>query len=91
MCLEPAGRITAWLNTASGLQNVGQVKLSEDWDRAIIRFADVEASGRADLITWTSTQVLQPCLRMKATDLMIQTQMEVAPSTGPIAALCTRR
>ncbi|KAL5083333.1 hypothetical protein Trisim1_001784 [Trichoderma cf. simile WF8] len=50
LCLEPDGRITAWLNTATGLQNVGQVKFSEGWDRANIRFADVEASGRADLI-----------------------------------------
>ncbi|GFP57140.1 multidomain esterase [Trichoderma asperellum] len=50
LCLEPDGRITAWLNTAAGLQNVGQVKFSEGWDRANIRFADVEASGRADLI-----------------------------------------
>lgn len=48
--MEPDGRITAWLNTATGLQNVGQVKFSEGWDRANIRFADVEASGRADLI-----------------------------------------
>jgi hypothetical protein len=48
--LETNGRITAWLNTAKGLQNVGQVKFSEGWDRADIRFADVEASGRADLI-----------------------------------------
>jgi hypothetical protein len=30
--------------------DVGQVKRSEGWDRANLRFADVEASGRADLI-----------------------------------------
>ncbi|KAH6611487.1 hypothetical protein Trco_001507 [Trichoderma cornu-damae] len=52
LCVELDGRVTAWLNTAtaSGLLNVGQIKFSEGWDRANIRFADVEASGRADLI-----------------------------------------
>ncbi len=30
--------------------DVGQVKFSESWDRANMRFADVEASGRADLL-----------------------------------------
>jgi hypothetical protein len=30
--------------------NAGQIKRSEGFDRANIRFADVEASGRADLI-----------------------------------------
>ncbi|KAJ5794948.1 carbohydrate esterase family 3 protein [Penicillium paradoxum] len=50
LCVEPAGRITAWLNKDTGLQNVGQIKASEGWDRANIRFADVEASGRADLL-----------------------------------------
>jgi hypothetical protein len=34
----------------AGLQDVGQIKVSEGWDRANMRFADVEASGRADLI-----------------------------------------
>lgn len=29
LCLERDGRITAWLNKASGLENVGQVKFSE--------------------------------------------------------------
>ncbi|KAL6886462.1 hypothetical protein HDV57DRAFT_390273 [Trichoderma longibrachiatum] len=50
LCLEKNGRVTAWLNTASGLIDVGQVKYSEGWDRANMRFADVEGSGRADLI-----------------------------------------
>jgi hypothetical protein len=31
LCIEPNGRITAWLNTASGMQDVGQVKFSEGW------------------------------------------------------------
>lgn len=43
-------RVTAWLNKASGMENVGQIKFSEGWDRANMRFADVESSGRADLI-----------------------------------------
>ncbi|XEU97574.1 hypothetical protein FSHL1_002860 [Fusarium sambucinum] len=50
LCLEKNGRITGWLNKASGLETVGQVKFSEGWDRSSIRFADVEASGRADLL-----------------------------------------
>ncbi|KAG7409901.1 Multidomain esterase [Fusarium oxysporum f. sp. rapae] len=50
LCIEKNGRITGWLNKANGLENVGQVKFSEGWDRANIRFADVEASGRADLL-----------------------------------------
>ncbi|EGZ76212.1 hypothetical protein NEUTE2DRAFT_122871 [Neurospora tetrasperma FGSC 2509] len=46
MCLEKNGRITGWLNHASGnLENVGQVKYSEGWGRANLRFADVEDGG----------------------------------------------
>ena len=48
--MEKDGRLTGKLNTAAGLVDVGQVKFSEGWDRADIRFADVEASGRADLL-----------------------------------------
>lgn len=50
LCLEKNGRVTSWLNTASGLVDIGQIKYSEGWDRANMRFADVEGSGRADLI-----------------------------------------
>ncbi|EXK87540.1 hypothetical protein FOQG_08887 [Fusarium oxysporum f. sp. raphani 54005] len=50
LCIEKNGLITGWLNKATGLESVGQVKFSEGWDRASIRFADVEASGRADLL-----------------------------------------
>nr|UMZ45337.1 hypothetical protein [Paramyrothecium sp.] len=50
LCIQPDGLVTAWLNTAEGMTDVGQVKKSEGWDRANIRFADVENSGRADLI-----------------------------------------
>lgn len=48
--MEPNGRVTGWLNPITGLHNVGQIKLSEGFDRANIRFADVERSGRSDLI-----------------------------------------
>ncbi|KAK8017500.1 hypothetical protein PG993_013826 [Apiospora rasikravindrae] len=50
LCLEKDGRTTGLLNTQTGLVDVGQIKFSEGWDRANIRFADVEASGRADMI-----------------------------------------
>ncbi|KAB5542692.1 hypothetical protein GE09DRAFT_1136165 [Coniochaeta sp. 2T2.1] len=50
ICIETSGRMTAWLNRASGLFNAGQVKFAEGWDRANLRFADVENSGRADII-----------------------------------------
>ncbi|KAH6658567.1 carbohydrate esterase family 3 protein [Truncatella angustata] len=50
LCIETNGCVTAWLNLASGLVNIGQVKFSEGWDRANMRLADVEASGRADLL-----------------------------------------
>ena len=50
LCIKPDGTITAWLNTASGLQDVGQIKAAEGVDRADIRLADVNDSGMADLI-----------------------------------------
>jgi len=50
LCLEPDGRTTAWLNRATGIVDAGQIKRTEGWDRANMRFADVEGSGRADLI-----------------------------------------
>ncbi|KAK8855247.1 carbohydrate esterase family 3 protein [Apiospora arundinis] len=50
LCLEKDGRTTGFLNTKTGIVDVGQIKFSEGWDRANIRFADVEGSGRADLI-----------------------------------------
>ena len=50
LCVEPNGRITARLWRENGFISAGQVKATEGWDRANIRFADVEGSGRADLI-----------------------------------------
>ncbi|KAF1936931.1 hypothetical protein EJ02DRAFT_459115 [Clathrospora elynae] len=32
------------------MKNIGQIKKTEGWDRAMMRFADVEGSGRADII-----------------------------------------
>lgn len=50
ICIEVGGRMTGWLNRASGLFNAGQVKFAEGWDRANLRFADVENSGKADIL-----------------------------------------
>ncbi|KAK3385369.1 carbohydrate esterase family 3 protein [Podospora didyma] len=50
LCLEKNGRVTGWLNKASGMENVNQIKYTEGWDRANIRFADVEHGGKADLV-----------------------------------------
>ncbi|AEO70515.1 carbohydrate esterase family 3 protein [Thermothielavioides terrestris NRRL 8126] len=50
LCIQPDGTVTAWLNRAGGMTDAGQVKATEGFDRANLRFADVEASGRADLI-----------------------------------------
>lgn len=50
LCLEKNGRITGWLNKVTGLENVGQIKYTEGWDRANMRFADVENGGKADLV-----------------------------------------
>jgi hypothetical protein len=48
--MEKNGRVTGWLNTVNGMVNKGQIKFSEGWDRADMRWADVEASGHVDLI-----------------------------------------
>lgn len=50
ICSEISGGMTAWLNRQGGLLDAGQIKFAESWDRANIRFADVENSGRADII-----------------------------------------
>lgn len=43
LCMEPSGRTTARLQKDDGsLEDVGQVKFSEDLDRANFRFADVD-------------------------------------------------
>lgn len=48
--MEKNGRTTGWLNTGSGMVNVNQIKFSEGWDRANMRWADVENGGKADLL-----------------------------------------
>ena len=50
VCIEKNGRMSAWMNKKSGMVNVGQIKVAEGWDRANIRLADVETSGRADIL-----------------------------------------
>ncbi|RYP05273.1 hypothetical protein DL764_003934 [Monosporascus ibericus] len=53
LCMEPSGRTTAWLRDENGgWFDAGQVKFTEDLDRANFRFADADGDGRADLI-WT--------------------------------------
>lgn len=41
LCIKLDGDIIGWLNLASGWKYVGQVKFSTGWDRANLRFADV--------------------------------------------------
>ncbi|KAI0811428.1 carbohydrate esterase family 3 protein [Xylaria sp. FL0064] len=52
--LAPDGKTTAWLNDCKAdlfeLRNVGQVKFSENFDRANHRFADVDGDGLADFL-----------------------------------------
>ncbi|KAI1733454.1 hypothetical protein F4680DRAFT_454935 [Xylaria scruposa] len=54
LCMKPDGTTTAWLNDCTsdlyGLRSVGQVKFSENLDRANHRFADVNGDGRADFM-----------------------------------------
>ncbi|KAI1273788.1 hypothetical protein F5Y07DRAFT_402064 [Xylaria sp. FL0933] len=54
LCMQPDGKTTAWLNDCKtdlfALRNVGQVKFSENLDRANHRFADVDGDGLADFL-----------------------------------------
>ncbi|KAH7320726.1 hypothetical protein B0I35DRAFT_500940 [Stachybotrys elegans] len=51
MCLEPDGRVTGFLhNSDNSFTNVGQIKFSEDKDRANLRWADVNADGVDDML-----------------------------------------
>ncbi|KAI1350842.1 hypothetical protein F5Y01DRAFT_315312 [Xylaria sp. FL0043] len=54
LCMQPDGKTTAWLNDCKvdlfALRNVGQVKFSENFDRANQRFADVDGDGLADFL-----------------------------------------
>ncbi|KAH8891447.1 hypothetical protein GQ53DRAFT_865088 [Thozetella sp. PMI_491] len=50
LCIEKNGRTTAWLNARGGMSYQGQIKHTEGWDRANLRWGSVEGSGKADLI-----------------------------------------
>ena len=50
LCMEQDGRTTGYLNTDSGLEDVGQIKRSEGHERASHRWADVDGDGRADFL-----------------------------------------
>jgi hypothetical protein len=51
LCMQPSGRVTGWINDDSySMRSVGQVKFSQELDRANYQFADVDGDGLADLI-----------------------------------------
>ncbi|KAF2788837.1 carbohydrate esterase family 3 protein [Melanomma pulvis-pyrius CBS 109.77] len=50
LCMEPNGRTTAWLNRASEMVDMGQIKFTEKYDRANHHWADVNGDKRADFI-----------------------------------------
>ncbi|OBT92656.2 hypothetical protein VE01_09799 [Pseudogymnoascus verrucosus] len=50
MCLEKDGRTTGWLNKATGLQWMDQIKFSVGKDRANHRWADVNGDGKDDFL-----------------------------------------
>jgi hypothetical protein len=50
LCIEKNTRTTGFLNHASGMEYVGQIKFSIEKDRANIRWADVNGDGLPDLI-----------------------------------------
>lgn len=60
LCMEKSGRTTAWLNqdgTEVRMLSVGQVKYSENLDRANFRFADVNGTPNFSLITRKSPRL----------------------------------
>lgn len=50
ICVYPNGRMTAMLNTDTGFGDAGQIKYTEDLDRANFKFADVNGDGLADIL-----------------------------------------
>lgn len=51
LCIEPDGRTTGFLQQDDGsFQNAGQIKVSDGYDRANFRYADVDGDGIDDLI-----------------------------------------
>ncbi|KAK6065946.1 esterase family protein [Seiridium cupressi] len=50
-CMEKDGRTTGWIQTSVGVwEDAGQIKLSEGYDRANHRWADIDGDGRADFL-----------------------------------------
>lgn len=51
ICMAPSGQAWAWLRGSDGVAKPsGQIKYTEDLDRANFQFADINGDGRADLI-----------------------------------------
>ncbi|KAH8895341.1 hypothetical protein GQ53DRAFT_855657 [Thozetella sp. PMI_491] len=51
LCLSPAGTVTGFLHrNDGGFDNVGQIKFSEEKDRANLRWTDVDGDGLDDMI-----------------------------------------
>ncbi|SCO35389.1 related to acetylxylan esterase [Fusarium fujikuroi] len=51
ICMAPSGQAWAWLRGKDGVAKPsGQIKYTEDLDRANFQFADINGDGKADLI-----------------------------------------
>ncbi|KAM0085819.1 hypothetical protein ACKRZS_001908 [Fusarium odoratissimum] len=51
ICMAPSGQAWAWLRDEDGVAKPsGQIKYTEDLDRANFQFADINGDGKADLI-----------------------------------------
>lgn len=51
LCLAPDGKVTGAIQRSDGtFADVGQIKVAEGHDRAMLRFADVNGDGRDDLL-----------------------------------------
>ncbi|KAJ4295166.1 Glucan endo-1,3-alpha-glucosidase agn1 [Kalmusia sp. IMI 367209] len=50
LCMDPNGRTVGWLNKASGLSALNQIKVSVGFDRPNHRWADVTGDGLVDFI-----------------------------------------
>lgn len=51
LCIQPDSTVTGFIHNDDGsLTNAGQVKVSIGYDRANMRFADVNGDGKDDLI-----------------------------------------
>lgn len=51
LCLAPDGMVSGYLHQDDGsFKSVGQIKVAEGHDRAMIRFADVNGDGKDDFL-----------------------------------------